>query len=58
MSTWVGYMQRIGDDPLSLYQFSDSKTEAMRAAYRTGPKELTVNFGSKMVFSGFCQPGI
>jgi hypothetical protein len=58
IATAVTHVDRIGDKPLSIYMFADDRGGKTRGGYRSGPKELTLQFIDGYLFVGTCTEGI
>jgi len=57
MSIYVPRVDRIGDGSLALYSLWDGYPEkSMIGGYRVANSEITLQFGSKLTFTGKCRP--
>jgi hypothetical protein len=55
MALYAPHMQRIGREPMTMYQFSRDSGGAMIGGYRSSFKEMTLKFAEGMVFAGACE---
>lgn len=58
MVIYVSRVVAIGSPPLTLFSFSHHDDASMVGGYRSGPREMTLEFSKGTVFSGNCEQGI
>jgi len=58
MVIYVTRVVTIGSPPLTLFSFSNHDDTSMVGGYRSGPREMTLEFSKGTVFSGNCEQGI
>jgi len=56
MTTFLGFVHKIGEGSLTMYMFKDTKNDNMRGGYRVANGEMTIKFMDGWVFIGTCGP--
>lgn len=56
LSGYHGFVRKIGEGSLALYDFSETKDGDMRGGYRVANAEIVNKFAEGLVFIGTCGP--
>jgi hypothetical protein len=58
MALYAPHLQRIGSEPMTMYQFSRDSDGAMIGGYRSSFREMTLKFAEGIVFAGACEQDV
>lgn len=52
---YAGYVQRVGQEPMTMYQFRLDENGTIIGMYRRSFSELKLQFSDKLIFQGTCK---